>query len=58
MADRFVRVDGTADVPALAVHKIYLDRDGGLWVGGSKLIRMSDAAVTEYTMRGESSQNA
>ena len=54
---RFVRVDGTGDVPALAVHKIYLDRDGGLWVGGSKLIRMSGAAVTEYTMRGESSQN-
>ncbi|MGD0479241.1 MAG: two-component regulator propeller domain-containing protein [Terracidiphilus sp.] len=54
---RFVRVDGTGDVPALAVHKIYLDRDGGLWVGGSKLIRMSGGTVTEYTMRGESSQN-
>jgi ligand-binding sensor domain-containing protein/signal transduction histidine kinase len=54
---RFVRVDGTGDVPSLAVHKIYLDRDGGLWVGGSKLLRMSGGAVTEYTMRGESSQN-
>jgi ligand-binding sensor domain-containing protein/signal transduction histidine kinase len=55
--DRFVRVDGTGDVPALAVHKICLDRDGGLWVGGSKLILMRGGAVTEYTMRGESSQN-
>ena len=54
---RFVRVDGTGDVPALAVHKIYLDRDGGLWVGGSKLICMSGGSVIEYTMRGESSQN-
>jgi signal transduction histidine kinase/ligand-binding sensor domain-containing protein len=57
VAGRFVRVDGAGDVPALAVHKIYLDRDGGLWVGGSKLIRMSGGTVTEYTMRGESSQN-
>ncbi|MGD0348516.1 MAG: two-component regulator propeller domain-containing protein [Terracidiphilus sp.] len=54
---RFVRVDGAGDVPTLAVHKIYLDRDGGLWVGGSKLIRMSGGTVTEYMMRGESSQN-
>jgi ligand-binding sensor domain-containing protein/signal transduction histidine kinase len=54
---RFVRVDGTNDVPALAVHKIYLDRDGGLWVGGSKLMRISGGTVTEFTMRGESSQN-
>jgi ligand-binding sensor domain-containing protein/signal transduction histidine kinase len=54
---RFMRVDGAGDVPTLAVHKIYLDRDGGLWVGGSKLIRMSGGTVTEYTMRGESSQN-
>ena len=54
---RFVRADGTGDVPALAVHAICLDHDGGLWVGGSKLLRMSGGTVTEYTMRGESSQN-
>jgi ligand-binding sensor domain-containing protein/signal transduction histidine kinase len=53
----FVRVDGTGDVPSLAVHSIYLDREGGLWVGGSKLICLRGGSVTEYTMRGESSQN-
>ncbi|MGO8759171.1 MAG: two-component regulator propeller domain-containing protein [Terracidiphilus sp.] len=55
--DRFVRVDGTGNVPALAVHSIYRDRSGGLWVGGSKLIRLSGGQATEYTMRGEASQN-
>ena len=55
--DRFVRIDGTGSVPALAVHAIYRDRSGGLWVGGSKLIRLSGNEVTEYTMRGEASQN-
>ncbi len=55
--DRFVRIDGTENVPTLAVHAIYLDRDGNLWVGGSKLLRLSGKNVTEYSMRGESSQN-
>ncbi len=55
--DRFVRVDGSNGVPALAVHAIYPDRKGSLWVGGSKLIRISGSSVTEYTMNGEASQN-
>jgi ligand-binding sensor domain-containing protein/signal transduction histidine kinase len=55
--DRFVRVDGTASVPMLAVHSIYRDRDGHLWVGGSKLLRIDGNHITEYTMRGEASQN-
>ena len=33
------------------------DRDGNLWVGGSKLLRFNGKNVTEYTMRGEVSQN-
>ena len=56
-SDRFERVDGTGNVPPLAVHAIYLDRNGNLWVGGSKLIRLNGGNVTEFTMRGEASQN-
>jgi ligand-binding sensor domain-containing protein/signal transduction histidine kinase len=55
--DRFVRMDGTGAVPALAVHAIYLAREGNLWVGGSKLLRFNGNNVTEFTMRGETSQN-
>jgi len=55
--DRFERVDGAGNVPTLAVHAIYLDRNGNLWVGGSKLLRLNGSNVTEFTMRGEASQN-
>ena len=55
--DRFVRVDGTGNVPTLAVHAICLDRNGNLWVGGSRLLRLNGSDVTEFTMRGEASQN-
>jgi ligand-binding sensor domain-containing protein/signal transduction histidine kinase len=55
--DKFVRVDGKGNVPALAVHAIYPDRAGNLWAGGSRLIRLRDGQATEFTMRGEASQN-
>jgi ligand-binding sensor domain-containing protein/signal transduction histidine kinase len=55
--NRFVRIDGVGNVPALAVHAIYRDRSDNLWVGGSKLISLNGGTVTEYTMRGEPSQN-
>jgi ligand-binding sensor domain-containing protein/signal transduction histidine kinase len=55
--DRFVRVDGTGIVPTLAVHAICPDRNGNLWVGGSRLLRLNGSDVTEFTMRGEASQN-
>ncbi len=35
---RFVRVDGTAAIPALSVHAIFQDRDGRLWAGGFRLV--------------------
>jgi ligand-binding sensor domain-containing protein/signal transduction histidine kinase len=54
---RFVRVDGSAAVPALAVHAIYLDRAGRLWVGGSRLLCLHGATATEYRLPGEASQN-
>jgi ligand-binding sensor domain-containing protein/signal transduction histidine kinase len=55
--DRFVRVDGTSGIPSLAVHAIFADREGNLWVGGSRLIRIGSGFITEFTMSGEASQN-
>ena len=55
--ERFVRVDRTSGVPALAVHAIYLDREDRLWVGGSKLLCLNNGTVTEYNLRNEASQN-
>lgn len=55
--ERFVRMDGVGRIPALAVHSIATDRDGSLWVGGSKLLRLRDGQAREYTLPGEASQN-
>ena len=55
--DRFVRIDDTPRIPALAVHAIYQDRKGNLWVGGSKLLCIAGNSVTEYALRGEPSEN-
>jgi len=55
--DRFIRVDGTAAIPSLAVHALFQDQKGRIWVGGSKLLTIQGKKVTEYTLRGEASQN-
>jgi len=55
--NRFVRVDGSSGIPALAVHAITLDRSGSLWAGGSKLLRVDGNVATEFNLRGEASQN-
>ena len=55
--DRLVRVDGIGTVPAIAVHAIAKDHLGGLWVGGSRLLRLDQGQVREYTLQGGSSQN-
>ena len=55
--DHFVRVDGSPDIPSLAVHALYQDRSGRIWVGGSRLLSFKGSAVTEYALRGEASQN-
>ncbi len=55
--DHFVRVDGVAGVPALAVHSVFQDRSGRVWVGGSKLLRLEGGKSAEYTLSGEASQN-
>src|SRR5580658_2924049 len=41
--DRLQRADGHGDIPTLAVHSIYEDHLGYLWVGGSTLLRISPA---------------
>lgn len=55
--ERFARVDGSAEIPSLAVHALYQDRSGRIWVGGSRLLNFKGRAVTEYALRGEASQN-
>jgi ligand-binding sensor domain-containing protein/signal transduction histidine kinase len=54
---RFVRVDGSAEIPPLAVHALYQDRAGRIWVGGSRLLSIKGNTVTNYALRGEASQN-
>jgi ligand-binding sensor domain-containing protein/signal transduction histidine kinase len=57
IGDSFVRVDGTPTIPVLAVHAIFQDHAGNLWVGGSKLLCLIGKRAVEYTLRGEASQN-
>lgn len=55
--DRLERVDGDERIPMLAVHAIFQDRQGGLWVGGSRLLRIVGKQVQQFRFPGESSQN-
>ncbi|HET6177174.1 MAG TPA: two-component regulator propeller domain-containing protein [Candidatus Sulfotelmatobacter sp.] len=55
--ERVERFDGRGAIPALAVHAIHEDREGRLWVGGSKLLQIAGAAVTEYSLEGAASEN-
>jgi signal transduction histidine kinase/ligand-binding sensor domain-containing protein len=54
---RLERVDGKGNIPGIAVHAIAEDRQGGLWVGGSKLLRIFDGHVREYSLAGGGSLN-
>ena len=57
VGDRFERVDNTNGVAPIAVHAIAADHEGGLWVGGSRLIRLNGSTVREYPLDGGASQN-
>lgn len=50
-------MDNTRDFPLLAVHAIYEDSLGGLWVAGSKLVRLAGGQVTEFRLEGKASEN-
>jgi len=55
--DHFSRIDGTGNIPVLSVHSICRDRDGHLWVGGSRLITIDGSSSRNYSLGVESSQN-
>ncbi len=50
--ERFLRVDGTEKIPALAVHDIREDHLGRLWVGGSKLVAIQGDECKEFPLEG------
>jgi ligand-binding sensor domain-containing protein/signal transduction histidine kinase len=48
--ERFVRVDGTPAIPTIAVHAIFRDRAGRLWVGGSALLWVQGTNAKAYSV--------
>ncbi len=50
--DRLRRVDGTYAIPQVAVHTIASDRQGGLWVGGSALLRIEHGKARVFRIQG------
>lgn len=55
--DRLQRVDGVNGRPTIAVHALAEDGLGGLWAGGSRLLRLDQGTMREYSLAGGSSQN-
>jgi len=55
--ERIERVDGNNSIPLIAVHAIHEDREGHIWVGGSKLLRLDGASIVEFSLEGAASQN-
>lgn len=55
--DRVERVDGDERIPLVAVHALFEDKDGGMWVGGSRILRIYGNQVQEFHFSGEASQN-
>lgn len=55
--DHLLRVDNNPRIPAIAVHAMIEESAGPIWVGGSRLLRISDDAVTEFKLVGEASRN-
>ena len=50
------RVDGSAAIPAVAVHALAQTRDGTVWVGGSRLLAIRGAVATDYQLVGQYSE--
>jgi ligand-binding sensor domain-containing protein/signal transduction histidine kinase len=52
--DRFLRVEDPGKLVNLGAHSIIADRDGSVWVGGSRLIRYQGDSYREYAMPRQS----
>jgi ligand-binding sensor domain-containing protein/signal transduction histidine kinase len=52
-AERATRVDGTAGIPAMAVHALAQTADGDIWVGGSRLVALDGDVATEFPLIGK-----
>lgn len=55
--DHVIRIDGDERIPLVAVHALFEDKDGGMWVGGSRILRIYGNQVREFHFDGEASQN-
>ena len=55
--NRFVRVDGTAAIPAISVHSIFQDRAGRLWAGGFRLACIEHSTARMYSLGTGFGQN-
>lgn len=53
---RIQRMDNTKEIPSVEVHAIAEDAHEGLWVVGSRVLRIDHGKATGYSLRGELSQ--
>jgi ligand-binding sensor domain-containing protein/signal transduction histidine kinase len=54
--ERVTRVDGTTNIPTIAVHSLAQTRDGRVWVGGSRLVAFQGDLARDYPLIGEFSE--
>ena len=52
-AAKATRVDGTAGLPAMAVHALAQIADGAVWVGGSRLVALRGGGGERISARGQ-----
>lgn len=54
---RLVRADKPLGLPVFNVHAVLEDRDGRIWVGGSRLYSLKDGQPHEYSLPDNDSRN-
>jgi ligand-binding sensor domain-containing protein/signal transduction histidine kinase len=55
---QFRRIDDTPSFPSITVHAIIQDRDGSLWIAGSRLVRWKNSVAEDWPLGRESTQTA